>query len=328
MRTLVTGGAGYIGSVMSHMLADEGHDVLVVDDFTKGHHQAVDGLEVVQVDITDDSGLTHAFRRFSPDCCMHFAARSLVGESTEKPLDYFHSNVAGGITLLEALISSGCRSLVFSSTAAVYGIPGATPVTEDSPMEPVNPYGLSKAVFERILAEVSKAGFIDYVSLRYFNAAGADLEHDLGEDHSPETHLIPRVLLSALSGEPRVYIYGTDYPTPDGTCVRDYVHVLDLARAHMIALEHLLSTGTSGSFNVGNGRGFSVREVIDVSTDVCGCNLEVIETGRRQGDPPVLVAAAGKANSILGWKPEVPGLEEIIRSAWEWHSKHPAGYTD
>ncbi|MBU4240920.1 MAG: UDP-glucose 4-epimerase GalE [Actinobacteria bacterium] len=326
MRVLVTGGAGYIGSVMVRMLTDEGHDVLVLDDLSKGHRQAVHGVDIAVVDLEDLPAVTESCRAFKPEACLHFAARSLVAESVADPLAYFRTNVGGGLNLVSALSEAGCGLLVFSSTAATYGIPEGSPITEDSRTAPINPYGLSKLLFEQILDQLSLAGSLRYVSLRYFNAAGADVRHDLGEDHDPETHLIPRVIAAALGTEPRVVIYGNDYPTPDGTCIRDYIHVLDLARAHLLALEYLSSGGTSAVFNLGNGKGFSVREVIDVVRRASGRDFEVVDAERREGDPPVLVASSERIMSRLGWKPEFADLEGIVETAWQWHSRHPDGY--
>lgn len=326
MRVLVTGGAGYIGSVAARMLADGGHDVLVLDNLAKGHRQAVRGLVLEVADLEDPDSLLTVCNRFKPQACMHFAANSLVGESMTDPLKYFRSNVAGSINLATALIESGCGDLVFSSTAAVYGDAETVPITEAHPKRPINFYGLSKLMFEQALCAMDHAGQLRYVSLRYFNAAGADTAADLGEDHDPETHLIPRIIAAALGKEPRVEIYGTDYPTPDGTCLRDYIHVIDLARAHLLALERLEQTGESGIFNLGNGTGFSVREVIDMVKRVSGSDFEVVEGPRRDGDPPTLVASSDKIRDELGWEPRFPDLESIVGSAWKWHSKHPDGY--
>jgi len=238
------------------------------------------------------------------------------------------SNFGGTIQLAHALIGSGCDTMVFSSTAATYGSPGNIPILEDDPTEPINPYGLTKLMVERMLAELERSGSMRYVSLRYFNAAGADLKGGLGEDHDPETHLIPCVINAALGRQPHAAIFGTDYPTPDGTCVRDYIHILDLARAHVLALDHLDAGGRSGVFNLGNGAGFSVREVIETVKDVSGIDFEVVEEPRREGDPPVLVASSERIRSTLGWEPEYPQLRGIVASAWAWHQANPDGYTD
>ena len=326
MRTLVTGGAGYIGSVMVPMLIDGGHTVMVLDDLSSGHREAVKGADLQVVDLVDPASVRDACWQFRPDACLHFAAHSLVGESMLNPLKYFRANVGGGLNLLRAMTEVGCYLLVFSSTAATYGVPESIPIVEDSPAEPINPYGLSKLMFERVLAELSKINAIRYTSLRYFNAAGADLENGLGEDHTPETHLIPRVIAAALGKEPEATVYGTDYATPDGTCIRDYIHILDLCRAHMLALEHLESGGESRIYNLGNGNGFSVLEVIESVKRISGRGFEVVESGRRTGDPPSLVASSERIREELGWEPAFRDLDEIVETAWKWHREHPDGY--
>jgi UDP-glucose 4-epimerase len=327
MTWIVTGGAGYIGSVTSNMLAREGHEVLILDDLSKGHREAVRGFPLEQVDIEDKEAVESCCQRYEPEACVHFAARSLVGESVAQPLMYFRTNVLGTINLLGALVGAKCRLMVFSSTAAVYGEPPRSPIVESDPTEPINPYGVTKLAVERMLAELGRTGEIRHVALRYFNAAGADTEAGLGEDHDPETHLIPKVIASAQGREPRASIFGTDYPTPDGTCVRDYIHVLDLARAHVLGIEHLAGDGETGAFNLGNGEGFSVREVISAVEGVSGRGFPVVEEPRREGDPPVLVASSERIRSVLGWAPGSPGLEDIVGSAWQWHEAHPAGYS-
>lgn len=325
MRVLVTGGAGYIGSVMVAMLSGAGHDVMVLDDLSKGHREALRGAPLAQVDLEDLPAVVAACERFRPEACMHFAARSLVGESMGQPMLYFRANLGGGLNLLRGLAASGCARLVFSSTAAVYGQPGTVPITEDAPASPINPYGLTKLMFEQVLRELARNGDLRFVTLRYFNAAGADLQRGLGEDHEPETHLIPRLAAAALAGEPAM-IYGTDYPTTDGTCVRDYIHISDLCRAHLLALERL-AEGTGGeTYNLGNGNGFSVREVVDAVRRASDRPIEVVESERRAGDPPVLVASSAKARAGLGWEPAGGGLDEIVKSAWLWHREHPGGY--
>jgi UDP-glucose 4-epimerase len=308
------------------MLADEDHEVLVLDNLAKGHRRAVADLDLEVANLEDPSALGSVCSRFKPDACMHFAADSLVGESMADPLKYFRSNVAGSINLAAALVEHGCRGIVFSSTAAVYGDAETVPITETHPKRPVNFYGLTKYMFEQALCALDRAGQLSCVCLRYFNAAGAYTAADLGEDHHPETHLIPRVIAAALGSEPRAEVFGTDYPTSDGTCVRDYIHVLDLARAHLLALEHLGGTGGSGIFNLGNGNGFSVREVIEAVRGVSGGDFEVVEGPRREGDPPVLVASSDKIRDELGWEPRFPDLESIVGSAWNWHTRHPQGY--
>lgn len=326
MRILVTGGAGYIGSVTAVLIASRGHDVLAVDNLSKGHRDAARDIPLEVLDIEDGVALGACCSRFLPEACVHFAARSLVGESMDKPLDYFRTNLGGSIALASSLQECGCDKVVLSSTAAVYGSPSRTPIAEDDPADPINPYGLSKLMTERMLRELDRAGQMRYVSLRYFNAAGADLDGGLGEDHDPETHLIPRVIASALGNEPRTAIYGTDYDTPDGTCIRDYIHVSDLAQAHVLALDHLAGGGESRVFNMGNGEGFSVREVIDAVRKVSGREFEVVEEARRAGDPAVLVASSESIRGALGWEPRFADLDRIVETAWLWHSSHPHGY--
>lgn len=328
MKVLVTGGAGYIGSVMVAMLRDLDHEVMVLDDLSMGHREAAGGARLAVLDLLNGEEVMRLCRGFRPQACIHFAAKSLVAESVANPRKYFLCNVGGGLNLLEGLHACGCEVLIFSSTCAVYGIPDEFPISETEKTKPVSPYGHSKSMLEKVLFDLSRAGSLRYASLRYFNAAGADMEHDLGEDHHPETHLIPRIIAAALGREPEACIYGTDYPTPDGTCVRDYVHVTDLCRAHMLALDYLLDGGESSVYNLGNGRGFSVREVIDVVRDASGVDFEVQEMGRREGDPPVLVASSSKIIEELGWEPEFTELKDIVESAWVWHSSHPDGYGD
>jgi UDP-glucose 4-epimerase len=326
MRILVTGGAGYIGSVMIPMLIGGGHTVMVLDDLSSGHREAVREADLRVLNLEDQGSVRDACRRFKPDACLHFAARSLVDESMMYPLKYYGTNVSGGLNLLNAMVEVGCSMLVFSSTAATYGVPATLPIAEDSPTEPINPYGMSKLMFETVLDELSRINALKYASLRYFNAAGADLANGLGEDHDPETHLIPRVIAAALGKEPGANVYGTDYPTPDGTCVRDYIHVIDLCRAHLLALKHLEGGGESGIYNLGNGSGFSVLEVIESVKRVSGAEFEVVESGRRAGDPPSLVASSDRIREELGWEPAIKGLDEIVETAWKWHREHADGY--
>jgi UDP-glucose-4-epimerase GalE len=327
MRVLVTGGAGYIGSVTTRMTAAAGHDVLVLDDLSKGHDAALLGAPLEIADLRDRRAVRAACEKFMPDVCMHFAAVSLVGESVKQPARYFGVNVAGGVNLLEALLECGCKAFVFSSTAAVYGEPQSVPIEEGVATRPVNPYGHTKLAFERILSECSKAGDFSYISLRYFNAAGADVEGGLGEDHLPETHLVPLVVKAAFGLSPYVSVFGNDYPTPDGTCVRDYIHVSDLAGAHLLALQYLVDGGASGVYNLGNGDGFSVRQVIESVKRVSGRDFEVVEAARRPGDPPSLVASSRRISDVLGWKPAYTGLDSIVETACAWHSAHPRGYS-
>ncbi|MDD5747650.1 MAG: UDP-glucose 4-epimerase GalE [Actinomycetota bacterium] len=327
MRILITGGAGYIGSCMLPMLSSAGHDVLVLDNLSRGHKEAVRAFDIEVVDLEDSQAIADICSRFKPEGCIHFAAVSLVDESMADPLKYFRVNLSGGLNLLRALVLSNCCLFVFSSTAAVYGIPQQVPISEEQECKPINPYGLSKLMFEKILLELDRAGILRFVSLRYFNAAGADLKSDLGEDHEPETHLIPNVIRAALGISNEVRIFGTDYPTKDGTCMRDYIHVKDLCRAHILGLERIASGEKSAIYNLGGGSGFSVREVIECVKRISGREFKVIEDKRRAGDPPVLVASSGKISKELGWVLEFKSLEEIVRTAWVWHSKHPDGYS-
>lgn len=325
MQVLVTGGAGYIGSVAAEMLLDKGHGVVVLDNLVKGHRGAVDPRATfVEGDFSDGALVESTLRDHQVDAVMHFAAHSLVGESMENAVKYFDNNVAGSLTLAQAMVRTGVKMLVFSSSAATYGMPESSPIKEDDPTNPINPYGESKLLFERMLRWLDEVHGLRYVSLRYFNAAGASEKY--GEVHDPETHLIPIVLGVALGQRPAVQIHGDDYPTPDGTAIRDYIHVIDLAQAHSLALDWLADGGESNIFNLGNGAGFSVKEVIDAARQVTGHDIPAQAGPRRAGDPPVLVASAEEIVKKLGWKPEYPGLEEIIKTAWEWHKQHPMGY--
>jgi UDP-glucose 4-epimerase len=326
LRILVTGGAGYIGSIVSWLLVDSGHEVLVLDDLSTGHRKAVDGLGVQVMDLLDRDRVAEACRRFRPEGCMHFAAKSLVGESMGKPLEYFENNLNGAINLFGALVESGCRNLVFSSSAAIFGEPESVPIPEEAAQAPLSPYGQAKVMIEQVLGELDRIGEMRYVSLRYFNAAGADPEHGLGEDHQPETHLIPNVIAAASGTKPGVSVFGTDYPTEDGTCVRDYIHVVDLAHAHILGLEHLSSGGRSQRFNLGNGVGFSVKQVVEMVRQVSGREFEVENAPRRPGDPPSLVASSERIRTELGWEPVFNELRDIVESAWTWHSANPGGY--
>lgn len=325
MSVLVTGGAGYIGSVATEMLLDAGHRVVVYDSLVKGHKGAVDPrAEFVEGDLADGTLLEETLRNNGVEAVMHFAAHSLVGESMENAVKYFDNNVSVSITLAEAMVRAGVKTLVFSSSAATYGMPESSPIKEDDPTVPINPYGESKLLFERILKWLDAVHGLRFVSLRYFNAAGASEKY--GEVHDPETHIIPIVLQVALGQRPHVQIYGDDYPTPDGTAVRDYIHVQDLAQAHILALEWLASGGESQIFNLGNGAGFSVKEVVETAREVTGHSIPAQMGPRRAGDPPVLVATSDTIIQKLGWKPKYPGLREIVATAWDWHQRHPMGY--
>jgi len=315
MRVLVTGGAGYIGSHAARALALRGHQVLVYDNLSSGHDFLAQGFPMVRADVGDPGPLRDALARV--DAVMHFAALSIVGESVQNPRKYFENNVRSGLALLNAVLDAGARFFVFSSTAAVYGIPDKVPIPEDAPRQPVNPYGASKLCFENALHAYSQAYGQRFASLRYFNAAGADESGDIGELHSPETHLIPSALEAVSGLRPELQLYGTDYPTPDGTCIRDYIHVNDLAEAHVAALEHLAGGGDSVFLNLGTGRGHSNREVLQTIEQVTGRKVPVRLCARRPGDPAMLVADPAKAQSLLRWKAK-RSLEEIVATAWRW----------
>lgn len=326
MNILVTGGAGYIGSHTVLELVNRGHRVVVLDNLSKGHRAAVCGAELVQGDTSDTGLLKELFKKHKTEAVVHFAASSLVGESVRQPADYYHNNVVKGLALLGAMVESGVRNLVFSSTAAVYGEPVAVPIPEEHPAVPTNPYGATKLALEGAMRWYGEAYGLRCTSLRYFNAAGADPSGEVGEDHDPETHLIPLVLKSAAGLIPHLEIYGTDYPTPDGTCVRDYIHVSDLAVAHALALDALASGSPSAVYNLGNGNGYSVLEVIKTAEEVVGKPIKVKYGPRRPGDPAVLVAGSGRIMDELGWQPRFAALKTIIETAWRWHSGHPAGF--
>jgi UDP-glucose 4-epimerase len=327
MRLLVTGGAGYIGSVVALQLVEAGHEVTVLDNLSKGHEAAVPGgVRFVWGDLLDREELSRVLASGGYDGVLHFAALSLVAESAEQPGRYYRTNVAGTLNLLEAMRVAGVPCLVFSSTAAVYGEPEETPIPETAPTRPINPYGGSKLAADQLIDFFAQAHDLRATSLRYFNVAGAS--GALGEDHDPETHLIPLVLRVALGKRDSVEIFGTDYPTADGTAIRDYIHVEDLARAHLLALEAAgeAKPGEHRVYNLGNGAGFSVREVVETARRVTRRTLKVVEAPRRAGDPPVLVASSKKIREELGWVPEKPDLEDIISDAWEWMLEHPRGY--
>jgi UDP-glucose-4-epimerase GalE len=316
---LLVGGAGYIGSHTAKYLAQRGFLPVVYDDLSRGHRQAVKWGPLEVGDIADGARLAEVLARHRPRAVVHFAAFAYVGESVTDPARYYRNNVAGTLSLLEAMRAAEVRTLVFSSTCATYGVPTAVPIVEESPQNPINPYGRTKLMIEQVLADYSQAYDFRCICLRYFNAAGADPDGELGEDHDPEPHLIPLVLEAAAGRRPSVSIFGDDYPTRDGTCVRDYIHVTDLAQAHALALRHLLSGGASVNLNLGNGAGYSVREVIDAAEKVTGKKIPVVHGPRRPGDPPELVGSAERARALLGWRPEHASLESIIRTAWAWH---------
>ncbi len=325
MAVLVTGGAGYIGSVTVELLAQQGEQVVVLDRLDRGHRAAVDpGIPFYHGNIGDRQLVARIAAEHQIESCVHFAALAYVGESVTEPARYFHNNVEQGIALLEALLKAGVRRVVFSSTAATYGEPRQVPIPEEHPQWPTNPYGWTKFFMERILESYDRAYGLKFVALRYFNAAGATAK--CGEHHDPETHLVPNVLLAAAGKLPRVSVFGKNYPTPDGTPIRDYVHVADLASAHILALKHLRAGGNSDFFNLGTGRGYSVMEVIETARQVTGRPIEVKIEPPRAGDPSQLVAKAGKARGVLGWEPAYPDLAAILASAWEWQQANPAGY--
>lgn len=316
---LVTGGAGYIGSHIGKKLAEAGYNVIVLDNLSKGHREAVLKGKLIVGDLADMDLLDRIMKEEEIEGVIHLAADSLVGESMEKPGKYYRNNVANGLNLLEAMVNNGVKYIVFSSTAAVYGEPEEIPITEEHPTNPENTYGESKLFFEKMLKRYDEIHGLKYVSLRYFNAAGADLSGQIGEAHDPETHLIPIVLQKALGIRDKLYIFGDDYPTKDGTCIRDYIHVEDLADAHILAVEALAEGMESRVYNLGNGEGYSVKEVIEVAEEVVGKEIDAEIAERRPGDPAVLVASSDKIKRELGWKPLYPDLRTIIESAWRWH---------
>ena len=323
MNVFVTGGAGYIGSICTEQLLDAGHSVTVYDNLTEGHRSAVDKRASFILGHPEaEKDILNAVRSANPEAIMHFAASALVPESMANPKKYFNNNVVNGLKLLDAAVECGVKKFVFSSTCATYGPPDRVPMTEDLPQRPINPYGESKLMFERILAWYQQIYGLEFIAFRYFNAAGASAA--FGEHHRVETHLIPNVLKVPLGQAKQCEIYGTDYPTPDGTCIRDYIHILDLAQAHIVGLE----PGRKGFYNLGNGDGYSVRQVIETCERITGQKIPTVEKPRRAGDPPKLVASAEKAIRELGWKPKLPKLDEIVRTAWDWHKKHPTGYPD
>ena len=321
MKILVTGGAGYIGSVTSELLLDAGHEVIVFDNLERGHREAVDRrASLIEGDLRDAAAIRSAVGDTRPEAVMHFAAYALVAESMSRPELYFRNNLAGAMNLADAMLAHDVPRIVFSSTCATYGQPDAVPITEDTPQRPTNPYGESKLAFERVLNWYGELHDLQPVYLRYFNACGAT--EKFGEDHDPETHLIPIVLQVALGQREKVTVYGEDYDTPDGSCLRDYIHIVDLAQAHILALtsEH------TGAFNLGNGNGYSVKEVIDATRRVTGRAIAAESGPRRPGDPARLIASAEKARKLLGWQPAYTDLGDIIASAWQWHQAHPDGY--
>ena len=323
MNLFVTGGAGYIGSICVEQLLDRGHQVTVFDNLTEGHRRAIDSRATfVQGDLRQAESIGQALAAAKPEAVMHFAANALVGESMQNPSKYFHNNVCGGLNLLDAMVAAGVPRLVFSSTCATYGPPDKVPMDETLPQRPINPYGESKLLFEKILRWYDQIHGLKFVALRYFNAAGATAQ--FGEDHRTETHLIPNVLKVALGQRAQVEIYGEDYETPDGTCIRDYIHIVDLAQAHILAL----GAGSSAFYNLGTGGGNSVSEVIACCRRVTGHPIPVVAKERRPGDPPRLIAASDLIKRELGWEPRYQSIDAIIESAWAWHQRYPEGYGD
>lgn len=320
MKTvLIAGGAGYIGSHANKMLHSRGYDTVVYDNLATGHKEAVKWGKFAEGDILDADALRTVFKENKIDAVMHFAAFSLVGESVTDPAKYYRNNVTGTLSLLNAMREAGCGYFIFSSTCATYGMPMEIPLTESHRQIPINPYGNTKLAVERMLSDFSVAYGIKYCPLRYFNAAGADPDAETGENHNPESHLIPLVLDAALGRRDNIKIFGTDYDTPDGTCVRDYIHVNDLSDAHILALEYLMNGGESTAFNLGNGNGYSVREIINTAEKVVGHRIPTVEAARRPGDPDTLVGSANKARKILGWNPKLADIETIVSTAYKWH---------
>lgn len=328
MSILITGGAGYIGSHTVKYFLEQNEDVIVVDNLQSGHRQAVAVEHFYEMDLRDKTALDKVFKAHSIEAVIHFAANSLVGESMEKPFQYYDNNVYGMMCLLDVMKENGVTRIVFSSTAATYGEPKTIPILEENETCPTNTYGETKLAMEKMMKWFDRGYGIKYVSLRYFNAAGAHESGLIGEDHDPETHLIPLILQVPLGKREKIYIFGDDYPTEDGTCIRDYIHVMDLASAHFLALEYLRKESQSEIFNLGNGNGYSVQEVIDVARKVTDHPIPAEVQVRRAGDPAVLIASSDKVKTVLGWKPQHDSLEKIITDAWNWHRGNPDGYGD
>lgn len=327
MAVLVTGGAGYIGSHAVAALAERGEEIVVVDNLQQGHREAVVEGKLYVGDLRDAAFMDTVFKENKIDAVIHFAANSLVGESMTNPAKYYHNNVYGTLCLLEKMIEHGVLKIVFSSTAATYGEPENVPIDEFDRTLPTNTYGETKLAMEKMMKWFDVAHGLKYVSLRYFNAAGAHASGKIGEDHNPETHLIPIVLQAALGQRPHISVFGDDYATPDGTCIRDYIHVSDLADAHVLAVDKLRQGSDSAIYNLGNGQGFSVKEVIEIARKVTEREIKAVIEPRRAGDPATLVASSARARKELGWNPSRANLEDIIRSAWNWHVNHPGGYS-
>ncbi|MDD5396684.1 MAG: UDP-glucose 4-epimerase GalE [Candidatus Moranbacteria bacterium] len=326
MKILVTGGAGYIGSHTVRKLRQAGHEIVIFDNLSSGHLDAIRGFELFEGDLANKNDLEKVFSQNNFDAVVHFAGSIEAGESMTDPKRFFNNNLINGLNLLEAMLSHDVKKIVFSSTAAVYGEPKQMPIEETAPKNPTNVYGQTKLMFEQVLDAYDHAYGLKSVCLRYFNATGADPSGEIGPDHKNKTHLLTLTLLTALGKRDSIKIFGTDYPTPDGTGIRDYVHVNDLADAHVLALDHLEKNGTSDKFNLGNEKGTSVREVIEMSKKITGIDFKVIEEPRRDGDPANLFASSQKAQTILHWKPQFPAMEQIIETAWNWHRSHPDGF--
>ena len=327
MKIVVVGGAGYIGSHAVKQLLENGDQVAVIDSLQTGHRESVP-IEVpfYEIDIRNKEALKAAFEKEQPDGVIHFAANSLVGESMTKPLKYYNNNVCGTQTLLEVLVETGIKNIVFSSTAATYGEATEMPIKETTPTVPTNTYGETKLAIEKMLKWTHGAHDLNYVCLRYFNVSGADASGTIGEAHSPETHLIPLILQVPLGQRPHITVFGTDYPTKDGTCIRDYIHITDLVNAHILALRYLMNGGESDIFNLGSNTGYSVLEMIEAARKVTGHPIPAILGEKRAGDPALLIASSDKAKKVLGWSPKITNIEDIIASAWKWHNNHPNGY--
>ncbi len=328
MNVLVTGGVGYVGSHAVKLLVERGEDVICLDDLLFGHPQAACGSKLIVGDIADQTLLRRIFSENKIDSVLHFAGLRDVGESVVQPQKYYINNISKSLALIEVMLEFNVKLMIFSSSAATFGEPKVVPIPEDHPQSPTNPYGRTKLMLEEILAEYDTAYGLKSICLRYFNASGADPSGLIGEDHKPEQHLIPIILQVALGQRQQVSMFGTDWPTPDGTCVRDYVHVSDLAQAHVLALEALRSGHASAVYNMGNGSGYSVKEVVECAREITGCEIKAVEAPRRPGDPAVLVASSELITHELGWKPEYPDLKTIVKTAWQWHSSHPNGFTD
>ncbi len=322
-RILVTGGAGYIGSHTVKELLARGYEIVTLDNLSTGYRELVRGGEFIEADLRDFDAVRRAFSKYSVDAVIHFAASCYVGESVREPMKYYENNVLSGLNLLAAMVEHKVKKIIFSSTAAVYGNPIEVPITEDHPQLPINPYGQTKSLFEDILKSHDRIHGLRCISLRYFNAAGCDPDGEIGEKHDPETHLVPLVLAAALGRRPELQIFGADYDTPDGTCVRDYIHVCDLADAHILCLEHLLDGGPGNAYNLGAGKGYSVRQIIEAAERVTGRAVPHIDSARRAGDPPELVASAEKIKADLGWSPKHSSIDEILTTAWNWQKKLP-----